>query len=253
MSANILGGIFPESVSGFSRHSKTSYNSKKSHERGYGRYYFFILLFVFGLGLLSTRLFSLTLIEGKAYRQLATENRIREMVITAPRGIIYDRNDNPLVRNIPLISDPKSTTREYIYGPVLASVLGYLGEIGPEELDIIPPLKSPDSDIYKMKDIVGKMGIEKIYDAQLRGVDGREMFEVDAANQYIRTLGRVDSRVGDSLNLTLDLDLSKKAWELLKDKRGAVVVSEPESGAILVLYSSPSFDPNNILKGNSLS
>lgn len=253
MSVSILGDIFPESVSGFSRHSKTSYNSKNSRKGGNSRYYFFILLFVFGLGLLSTRLFSLTLIEGKRYRQLSSENRIREMVITAPRGIIYDRNDKPLVRNIPLISDPKSTTREYIYGPVLASVLGYLGEVGPEELDIIPPLKSPGSDVYKMRDIVGKMGIEKIYDAYLRGVDGREMFEVDAANQYIRTLGRVDPRVGASLNLTLDLDLSKKAWELLKDKKGAVVVTEPESGAVLVLYSSPSFDPNNILKGNSLS
>lgn len=65
------------------------------------RDWIFILMLILGLGFLSARLFTLTVIEGSTFRNLAEGNRIRETKMTAPRGIIYDRNKEALVRNIP--------------------------------------------------------------------------------------------------------------------------------------------------------
>ncbi|KKS95397.1 MAG: cell elongation specific D,D-transpeptidase, penicillin-binding protein 2 [Candidatus Gottesmanbacteria bacterium GW2011_GWA2_43_14] len=254
MSQDQLGNIFGESITGFSRHSKVRLHPDAGGGSHSGRLYFFIFLAIFGLGILSLRLFSLTLIEGSGFRRLSQENRIRETVNPAPRGIIYDRNGIALVRNIPVFLSPEgdvfynrkesdgdfiieSSTREYIYGPLMAPVLGYVGEVGPEELEKIPPLDAQNTEVYKIKDTVGKMGIEKVYDSRLRGTDGKEMFEVDATGKYVRTLGRIDPRVGQNLDLTLDFNLQQTAWEMLKDKKGAVVVSEPETGAVLALFS----------------
>ena len=209
------------------------------------RFYFFILIFVFGIAVITIRLFSLTVISGSYYKKLAGENRIREITLPAPRGIIYDRNKIPLVRNIPKnLFYTEGSTREYIYGEESGNLLGYVGEVGTEELSRLKP--------YKLKDIVGKVGIEKAYDEVLRGKDGVQMYEVDAKDIYKRTLGRIEPKAGENLILNIELELQKKAAELLKDKKGAVLASDPVSGAILVIYSSPSYDANKILREENL-
>src|SRR3989344_8668771 len=234
------------------------------------RFYFFITILLVGVGLLFLRLFSLTIIQGGSYKKLSSENRIREVNLPAPRGVIYDRNKIPLVRNIPVFSTidgevffnkPESnseliiegSTREYIYHEIFGNLLGYISEADPYDLKKLVPKNSP-SDVFplKLRDSVGKMGIEESFDSFLRGRDGSEMFEVDATGKYVRTLGKIDSVSGNNLTLNVDLELQKIAAELLKNKKGAVVVSNPKTGEILVLYSSPSFDPNKILKAEDL-
>lgn len=268
---NPLGLSFGESISG-NKKSRPVFSWEKSvNPVIFGRLYLFILILLIGLGLLLARLFSLTVIEGSSYKKLSQGNRIRELNLPAPRGIIYDRNRHPLVRNIPTFSDlngdvylvkPQTnnlliegSTREYIYNTVFAQVLGYVGEVSPEELNLIPALDSRNKldKVYSLKDSVGKMGLEKSYDNLLRGIDGKELFESDSSDKYIRTLGRVDPKSGQNLYLNLDLTLQEKAAELLTDKKGAVVASVPQTGEILALYSSPTFDPNAVLKGENLS
>ena len=263
-----LGPVFGESIL---RDKKVTFSSSSLIERSrFFRFYLFITLLVAGFSLLFIRLFSLTIIEGNSYKNLASENRIREINQKAPRGVIYDRNKIPLVRNIPVFTTIdgeiffnkpqnskelfiESSTRDYIYGEVFGNLLGYIGEVNPIDLKKLAPKNYLDKyEPLKLKDYIGKMGIEEAYDKILRGADGQEMYEADATGRYVRTLGRKASVAGRNVVLNIDLELQKTASEQLKDKRGAVVASNPITGEILALYSSPSFDPNKILKAEDL-
>ena len=263
MQYSSFGDVFPEKIIQSGKKSRFFKISEEKKAR-MSRDWIFILMLILGLGFLSARLFTLTVIEGSTFRNLAEGNRIRETKMTVPRGIIYDRNKEALVRNIPsFISQSRgvsfesgqsvkeareSIEREYILGPLFAHVLGYTGEIDGEELK---ERKQTEKKLT-IGDKVGKMGIEKSYDEILRGLDGKELVEVDALGNKIRVLGKVDATAGEPLYLTIDRSLQEIAQKELSDKKGAVIVTNPRSGEILVLYSSPSFDPNAFVKDKDI-
>lgn len=214
------------------------------------------------------RLFTLQVIQGSYYKDLADNNRIRTAVIHAPRGIIFDRNKIPLVFNIPgfreivngktkMIDNEKAITliaqgkkdleidtlRSYPYREIFAHVVGYIGQISEEEL------RRPQFSNYKGGDLIGKMGIEQEYEALLKGVDGKQLFETDSLGKLVRKLGQTDPVPGRDLIFTLDAKLQKTAFEALRNvKRGAVIASTPR-GEVLVIVSKPSFDPNLFTMG----
>ena len=231
--------------------------------------YLFLGFLIIAFLILAARLFELQIIFGDKNRALAEGNRIRKEILPAPRGMIYDRNGKELVRNVPIYRKMSNTNcqasvgecfeiisreealkmeaegredelrmdigREYLYGEALAHVLGYLGEVNAEEVK---------SGRYKLGDLVGRMGIEQEYDEILRGQDGGEIYEVDSQGRKIREIGKIEPVPGKDLYLSLDAELAKTAYESLEKKLGAVVASDPQNGQILVLVSSPSFDPN---------
>lgn len=200
---------------------------------------FFLLLVLAFLGLW-LKLFWLQIVKGEENKELTEGNRIKIVKVPAPRGVIYDRQGQILVRNRP-------EGREYIYGEAFAHVLGYLGEASKEDFRIIRPRPRVNYSTFpqqEVKVLVGKMGIEKEYDQVLRGEDGGILVETDAAGEVVREIKKQEPKEGKSLTLTLDLGLQKKAFESLKGRKGAVVVSDPRTGEILALVSSPSFDPN---------
>jgi len=217
----------------------------------------FYFLLAAGILLLLVRLAELQLILGKRNLAIAEGNRIRREVFPAPRGIIFDRRHQPLVRNVPVYRLKKKgcqaknqaecfeiidreealrlearggeeaerlrvdVGRDYLYGPALAHVLGYLNW-----------------------ELTGTTGIEEKYDQLLRGQAGGEIYEVDTRGVKIREIDRIEPVPGQDLNLSIDGELSKIAFEALRGKRGAVVATEAKTGRVLVLVSSPSFDPN---------
>ncbi len=267
----VFGGIFGEDIIKSKHKRKTGYKifPHDLYNSGSRMLLLSVILF-FGLGILLARLVSLTLVEGIRYKTLASENRIREVKVDAPRGIIYDRMGNILVRNTPVFKKsnteiffekkPSSASgeflegivRDYIYGSLFAHVVGFTGEVSEEEIkDQRSKIKNNEFD-YKSGDIVGKTGIEKEYDKILRGIDGKELVEVDATGNKVRVMGRLSPKSGNNLNVTLDLKLQQVAFDALKDKKGAIVATIPETGEVLVLYSSPSFDPNNFIRGSNL-
>lgn len=263
-----LGLAFGETILK-GRKNNNSFASS-SENRSVLRIYFFLIVLITGISVLFIRLFSLTLVSGAQYKRLSQENRIREIGLPAPRGIIYDRNKIPLVRNIPIFratdgeiffSRPgnskefftEDSTREYIYGEQFGNLIGFVSEVDSNDLKkLMTGADLSNLRPFKLKDIIGKMGIEESYDLTLRGRDGMVMHEVDATDKYVRTLGRAEPVTGKSLILNVDLALQTKAAEVLKGKIGAVVASDPNNGEILALYSSPSFDPNKILKAEDL-
>ena len=135
--------------------------------------------------------------------------------------------------------------RTYPAGAMAANVLGYVGEISEEEL------KASSGNDYYGGDLIGKSGIERAYEAELRGEAGEEALEVDARGRKVRVLDSRPAAKGTDLHLTLDMGVQKLAVELLKNYKGAIVAMDVKNGAILALASSPTYDNNPLAWGVS--
>ena len=129
--------------------------------------------------------------------------------------------------------------RFYPHGNLAAHALGYTQPITEQEYESLAEKG------YKIRDRIGRIGVEAAYESHLRGKWGGQMLEVNAMGEVQRNLGDRPSVAGKDLTLTLDLDLQRAAEQVLADKPGgAVVALDPNDGAILALASKPTFDPN---------
>ena len=135
--------------------------------------------------------------------------------------------------------------RTYPAGSTVANVLGYVGEISEEEL------KARAEDGYAGGDLIGKSGVERSYESELRGSPGQEALEVDARGRKIRTLDANPAVKGEDLRLTLDMGAQKLAVELLKNWKGAIVAMDVNTGEVIALASSPVYDNNPLAWGVS--
>lgn len=140
--------------------------------------------------------------------------------------------------------------RFYPLGTTLAHVLGYVGEISPNQLEK-PEYKERN---LRPGDIIGKGGLEQYYDEYLRGRPGYRKVIVDSRGRVQSEIQRVEPQSGQDLITTIDLDLQQKAEEQLQKsptKRGTIVAMDPNNGELLVMASAPSFDPNIFIQGSS--
>ena len=129
--------------------------------------------------------------------------------------------------------------RHYPHGTLAAHALGYTQPITEEEYEVLADKG------YRIRDRIGRTGVEAAYESHLRGVWGGQMLEVNAMGEVQRNLGDRPSQAGRDLTLTLDLDLQRVAEQALADKPGgAVVALDARDGAVLAMASKPSFDPN---------
>ncbi|MFZ5845583.1 MAG: penicillin-binding transpeptidase domain-containing protein, partial [Patescibacteria group bacterium] len=249
---------------------------------GAGRALMFATAFFLAFFILFWRLFDLTVIRGREFRRLADGNRIRELTRHAPRGLLLDRTGKPLVGNLRqyrLLSPCQEKSeacvqylaaaeaeqleqeglpagafleidyqRQYIARESLAHLLGYTGELSEKELQEGYYAKRN----YRRGDRVGRAGAEAVFEERLRGRPGRQLVEVDAAGNFLRTLGQEAEVAGENITLAVDLGLAKAvARAVPAAARAAVVVAKPTTGEILALYSSPAFDPNKFTQGLS--
>jgi penicillin-binding protein 2 len=280
-----------------------------------GRIWLVQIFVVLLLTLLGVRLYYLQLVRGQYYAEIAQNQRIRLLPITAPRGVIFDRDGHPLVdsriiysvilsredlrgrnpvtlvtplaaalavdgdilrdRFVQIASQPafesilvkqdatpgdiawveahelefpelrveQQPQRRYPPNGLLAHVLGYVGEISPEQLK---------QNSYKDKglrpgDVIGQSGLEQTYDDYLRGKDGYRKVIVDSRGRIQDEIETIAPQPGQDLVTTIDLDLQEVAEEQLRTsstKRGVIVVMNPNNGEVLALASAPTFDPN---------
>lgn len=145
--------------------------------------------------------------------------------------------------DLPGVSVTVRPLRNYIYKNSAAHLLGYLGEINTSEL------KSGNYVGAKGGDYIGKFGAEKVYEQHLRGIQGGRQVEVNATGKVVRILHTLEAHPGHNIYLTIDQSLQLKAETLLKGHAGAVVAIVPDTGHILALASSPSFDQNAFVSG----
>ncbi|MEE4184754.1 MAG: penicillin-binding protein 2 [Gammaproteobacteria bacterium] len=135
--------------------------------------------------------------------------------------------------------------RAYPYGTVAAHALGYVGSISPADQERL------DAAAYSGTSYIGKVSVERAYEAELHGTVGHADVLVNVHGRVMQNLDTELSVPGKDLVLSLDMPTQIAAEEALGEQRGAVVAIDPRNGEILVLASTPSYDPNAFISGLS--
>lgn len=153
--------------------------------------------------------------------------------------------------------------RTNLYKDLASHLMGYIGEVNPNELPRLNKAIGPDGIPYKMGDVTGKSGLESRWESTLRGIDGEDYMEVDAFGHRRKATESIAGELkdkpsvpGKNIILTIDQDLQVAALEafhkLFGDKKiGAAVALNPKTGEILASVSQPSFDPTEFSRGIS--
>ncbi len=135
--------------------------------------------------------------------------------------------------------------RHYPMGEAFAHVVGYVGRISESDLATI------EQSNYAATTHIGKMGVEKSREQVLHGRVGYQKVEVNAQGRILRVVERTPPLPGSDIHLTLDAGLQAQAIVALENYRGAIVILEPNSGAVLAFVSKPAYDPNAFVNGIS--
>lgn len=216
----------------------------------------------------AVRLFDVMLLRGTSFRAVADDNRLFEQYTEAPRGVFFDRNGTQLVYNAPqffalteesstllypkrerslsaseaaqlAIDNParveKQFVRSYVFAPALSHLIGYTGFADPD------PLGGKQDNRR-----TGKVGLEKVFETTLAGSPGIETYEMLATGKRLRVARDIPPRFGQDAQLTIDANLSMKAFAAFGDKTGAAVVSDIETGQLLTIISAPSYSAASI-------
>ena len=128
--------------------------------------------------------------------------------------------------------------RLYPRNGLAAHFIGYIGEVSEAELNTLEFVR------YRQGDVIGKAGIERYYNSTLTGVDGQRRVVVDNRGRERQVIGIKEAVPGQSLRLTIDLDLQVVAELAMENRRGAVVALDPRNGEVLAMVSRPAYDPN---------
>jgi penicillin-binding protein 2 len=128
--------------------------------------------------------------------------------------------------------------RAYPVAGMAANLLGYVSEINQAQL------QREEYEDFRPGESLGQSGVERRFDAFIRGVDGGEQLEVDARGRALRVVSRNDPRSGSNVFLTIDRKIQEAAERAMAGKKGSVVAMNPTTGEILAMVSRPSFDPN---------
>lgn len=226
-----------------------------------------LFLFATVLGLLSLlRLSDIQLIQGDKLLVESEDNRLYRVTTPQNRGVFLDRFQQALVSNAAAAYKKSSLTslyseefqvshaemlrliatesaavssrlfRHYPYQEAMAHVLGYTTQVTQEDLR--------DDDKLNIFDQKGRMGLESSYQKELEGKNGSELYEIDALGKKQRIVEVEKSQPGSIIKTTLDPFLSKVAYKAMNDLTGAVVVLDADTGAVLTMLSTPSFDSN---------
>jgi len=282
-----------------------------------------IIVMLFGI--VVSRLWYLQIYNGKLFYRYSLENRLRKEVNPAPRGMIFSRNSELLVHNVPrfdaiVIPQYLKNSEESIaklssildmsvenikvilkknatqasYRPVTikknispqelaiietenskmpgvavspfisrmytdqeigAHLMGYISEISQSQL---PKYRKRDDFNYKLGDFIGQSGLEEQFDLDIRGEDGYQFMEVDAqgrmkkhslGDSLLKGISNQPPVPGHNLRLTIDRDLQRTAYNAIKGKAAAVIALDVQTGEVLSMVSTPSFDPAQFSRG----
>ena len=137
--------------------------------------------------------------------------------------------------------------RNYLAGPGMAHVLGFIGRINDRDLKQLRESGSEQN--YRGSVHIGKTGLEQSYESLLHGRTGFDQMETDASGRAVRMLSRIPPVPGKDLRLYLDVELQAVAERAFGDYLGGLVALDPNTGGVLALVSKPGFDPNLFVDG----
>ena len=189
--------------------------------------------------------------KGKLWNDIRQSPSFKNVLIKRDitrKEIAYIEENKMLLPGIHIKVEP---LRSYVYKDFASHILGYVGEVSKGEL------MASKFGRYEQGDMIGKNGLEKIYESNLKGKKGFKEIEVDASGRELKTLRKLSPKAGNSLVLTLDSRVQKKLEKLMDEVsgkspvEGSVVVMKVQSGEIIAMVSKPSFDPNFFATGVS--
>ena len=186
-------------------------------------------------------------IEGKVQEHLTRESPVTPVIIKEAlddETVLVLSELEPVLPGLQIVRDP---TRHYPAGELTSHVLGYVGELSPEEY------RELAGEGYLVRDRIGKTGIELVYEDLLRGELGRRLLEVDAQGRELDVISEWEPVDGSNLVLAIDLELQNEVAEILEEAasssdNAAAAVMDLRSGEILAMVSLPALD-NNIFSG----
>ncbi|WP_294375384.1 penicillin-binding transpeptidase domain-containing protein [uncultured Clostridium sp.] len=146
---------------------------------------------------------------------------------------------------IPGVMIKDKDSRNYPYGAQAAHITGYVQSINAEELE------QNEGKEYTSESLIGKSGLEKMYEEQLRAIDGAEIYIQSNEGEKKSELLCKEAKNGQDLKLTIDINIQKKLNEQLGNDNGCAIAMNPETGEILGMASTPSYNPNDFILGMS--
>ncbi|HTI67489.1 MAG TPA: penicillin-binding protein 2 [Caulobacteraceae bacterium] len=178
-------------------------------------------------------------------------NSPRSVPVQVANGLTWDEFARINVRTpeLPGVTAEMGEARLYPYGGAFAHVIGYVSKINKAELDKEGP--NPEPLLLHPGFRIGKQGVEKSLDLELRGRPGAQKVEVDARGRVIREdpAGDIKAIPGKDVQLTLDADIQNRALEVFGEESGGAVLMDIKTGDVLCLMSAPSFDVNRFATG----
>lgn len=203
---------------------------------------FGVVLILFG-----AQLVKLQIVEGDEYAARSANNHFNQSVIFAERGVIYDRTGERLAWNAESSRDRDFAERVYTDRRGLGQVLGYVNY----------PRKDA-SGFYFRTEYVGRGGAEGAFDADLRGINGEQLIEVDALGNVISEHVVHDPEAGKEVRLTINAALSEALYDHIATsaarvdfRSGAGAIMDVETGELVAMASYPAFDPEAMTVGDA--
>jgi penicillin-binding protein 2 len=155
---------------------------------------------------------------------------------------------------LPNVTADMGEVRVYPFGGAFAHVIGYVAKVSDRDLKAAEGDSTQDQDLLHHPGFrIGKQGVEKAFDKDLRGRAGATKAEVDSVGRVVRLdpAGDIPPVAGKAIRLTLDADIQNRALEVMGEESGAIVVMDCRNGDLLCMASAPSFDANRFVRGLS--
>ncbi len=176
--------------------------------------------------------------QGRAFQQIPVTDKLTEKQMAV---FAVNRFRFPEFSVVPKLK------RFYPMGDLLTHVVGYVARIHTKDQEKIDAEGKTEN--YAATQDIGKLGVEKYYEDLLHGKSGYRKVEVNNRGREIRVIESHAPTPGNDIYLTIDVNLQKKGYELLKGKRAGLIMIDPNNGEILASVSSPSYDPNLFVRG----
>lgn len=183
--------------------------------------------------------------KGVIDKALSASYVLPDMFIQIDNLSMDDTDRLSSLAKIPGVMLKNTPARVYPLKEKAALLTGYVQPISADEL------KKLSSQGYSKDDSIGKSGLEKIYEKQLKATDGAEIYITDKEGKKLKTIVKKTSQNGKDINLTIDSNIQSALYDQYKVDSGTAVAMNPKTGAVLALVSAPGYDPNDFVLGMS--
>lgn len=179
---------------------------------------------------------------------IQTIPKVEEIDLLSPdpdEEVLNEKARQDQLLNIPGVMLSDKEVREYPLGKAAAHLIGYVQSVTAEDLE------KHAGEGYRTDSVIGKSGMEGLYESELKGKDGYKICIVDPEGNEKETIAESVKEDGQNIRLTIDAEVQKSLYDQFQDDPGCSVAMNPYTGEVLALVSTPSYDNNEFILGIS--